>query len=73
VRLLKIFNYNEFTAESPAIKISNTGYEANAVHKSADVYLWMGDGGKRDFSRFTGAPMPSCMMSVHKKLSIREN
>ncbi len=53
---LKIFNYNEFTTESPAIKISNIGYETSAVHKSADVYLWMGNGGERDFSRFTGAP-----------------
>ncbi|MFO7935259.1 MAG: hypothetical protein R6U78_14415, partial [Bacteroidales bacterium] len=53
---LKIFNYHEFTTESPAIKISNTGYEAGAIHKTADVYLWMGDGGERDFSRFTGAP-----------------
>lgn len=53
---MKIFNYNEFITESPAIKISNTGYETDAVHKSADVYLWMGDGGKRDFSRFTGKP-----------------
>lgn len=53
---LKIFNFNEFTAESPSIKISNIGYEKDAVHKSADVYLWMGDGGGRDFSRLTGAP-----------------
>lgn len=53
---LKIFNYDEFTAVSPAIKISNIGYETDAVHKTADVYLWMGDGGKRDFSRFTGKP-----------------
>ena len=53
---LKIFNYDEFTTESPAIKISNIGYEANAVHKTADVYLWMGDGGERDFSRFTNQP-----------------
>ncbi len=53
---LKVFNFNEFTSESPSVKISNTGYEANAVHKSADVYAWMGDGGERNFSRFTGAP-----------------
>ena len=53
---LKIFNYNEFTTESPAIKISNIGYEAGANQKTADVYLWMGDGGERDFSRFTGKP-----------------
>ncbi|MFW5726127.1 MAG: glycoside hydrolase family 9 protein, partial [Bacteroidota bacterium] len=53
---LKIFNYDEFTSESPAIKISNIGYQKDAVHKSADVYLWMGDGGGRDFSRLTGTP-----------------
>jgi len=52
----KIFNYDEFTSKSPALKISNIGYQANAVHKSADVYLWMGDGGERDFNRLTGAP-----------------
>jgi endoglucanase len=53
---LKLFTFNEFVQESPAIKISNIGYEATAVFKSADVYLWMGDGGGRDFSNFTGTP-----------------
>jgi endoglucanase len=53
---LKLFTFNEFVQESSAIKISNTGYEATAVFKSADVYLWMGDGGGRDFSNFTGTP-----------------
>lgn len=53
---MKIFNFDEFSVETPAIKISNTGYQAGAVHKTADVYLWMGDGGKRDFSRLTGTP-----------------
>jgi endoglucanase len=53
---LKIFNYDEFTSESPSIKISNIGYEASAPHKTADVYLWMGDGGERDFGSFTGKP-----------------
>lgn len=51
---LKIFNFDEFSTESPSIKISNIGYEAGAVHKSADLYLWMGDGGGRDFNGFTG-------------------
>jgi hypothetical protein len=53
---LKIINYNEFITESPAIKISNIGYETHAVHKTADVYMWIGDGGERDFTRFTGKP-----------------
>ncbi len=50
------FVYDEYTLESPAIKVSNIGYLASASFKSADVYLWMGDGGERDFSRFEGKP-----------------
>jgi endoglucanase len=53
---LKIFTYNEFVMESPSIKISNIGYQAGAVQKTADVYLWMGDGGGLDFSRLNGTP-----------------
>lgn len=53
---LKLFTFDELNQESPAIKISNIGYEAGAVFKSADLYLWMGDGGGRDFSRFYGTP-----------------
>jgi len=46
--------FNEYTLESPSIRISNAGYQASAPWKSADVYMWMGDGGERDFSRLTG-------------------
>lgn len=53
---LKLFTFDELNQESPAIKISNIGYEAGAAFKSADLYLWMGDGGGRDFSRFYGTP-----------------
>ncbi|MBN2000755.1 hypothetical protein JW935_24615, partial [candidate division KSB1 bacterium] len=49
------FVFDEFNLESPAIKISNIGYETTAPQKCADVYLWMGDGGERDFSRFDGS------------------
>jgi endoglucanase len=61
--ILKLFTFNEFVQESPAIKISNNGYEASAVFKSADLYLWMGDGGGRDFSGFTGTPF--FLVDVH--------
>lgn len=50
------FVFDEFSLESPAIKISNLGYEAGAPHKYADVYLWMGDGGERDFDRLQNTP-----------------
>lgn len=62
------FTFEEFSLESPAIKISNIGYEKEAVHKSADVYLWMGDGGERDFSRFTGKPWHLYEVKTGKKV-----
>ncbi|MEX2370460.1 MAG: glycoside hydrolase family 9 protein, partial [Bacteroidales bacterium] len=46
--------FDEYNIVSPAIKISNAGYALRAPWKSADVYMWMGDGGERDFSRLTG-------------------
>lgn len=46
--------FNEFQLESPAIRISNIGYDALATYKCADVYQWMGNGGGRDFSRYEG-------------------
>ncbi len=51
-----VFTFEEKQLISPAIKISNIGYEASAPHKCADVYAWKGDGGEHDFSRLTGAP-----------------
>ena len=48
------FVYDERTLESPSIKISNIGYSTRSNYKTADVYLWMGDGGERDFSRLDG-------------------
>ncbi len=53
---VKLFTFDEYSQESPAVKISNIGYEQSSVHKTADVYLWMGDGGERDFGRLEGTP-----------------
>lgn len=50
------FIFDEYELESPSVKISNIGYSSSGCFKSADIYLWMGDGGKRDFSRFEGKP-----------------
>ncbi len=48
--------FDEFALESPSVKVSNLGYEAGAACKQADVYLWMGDGGGRDFGRLQETP-----------------
>ncbi len=50
------FTFIEAEMVSPAIKISNIGYDATASHKTADLYLWAGDGGAWDFQHLEGTP-----------------
>ncbi len=50
------FTWNPQAMESPSIKVSHAGYPRQAPSKLADVYLWMGDGGGRDFARLEGTP-----------------
>ncbi len=46
--------FDVFQARSEAIKVNLVGYDTtNAVH-AADLYLWMGDGGARDYASFVG-------------------
>lgn len=66
-KVTKSFVYDEYAQVSPSIKISNTGYQQNAVHKFADVYMWMGDGGERDFSRLNGSNFYLYNVNTDKK------
>ena len=50
----KTITFDIFNSRSEAVKVNIVGYStANSV-KSADVYLWLGDGGSRDYSTFVG-------------------
>jgi hypothetical protein len=40
-----------------AIKVNLVGYDPTAPVKSADLYLWRGDGGARDYAEFVGKPV----------------
>jgi len=44
------FTYDIFSTRSEAIHVNLVGYPSTATIKAADLYLWMGDGGARDFS-----------------------
>ncbi len=48
------FSYDNFQNLSEAIHVNMIGYVPNGPVKSADLYLWMGDGGARDYSSFEG-------------------
>ena len=50
----KTLIFNIFSSRSEAVKVNIVGYSTANSIKSADVYLWMGDGGSRDYSSFTG-------------------
>lgn len=39
---------------SEAIHVNINGYTPESPVKAADLYLWMGDGGKRDYKKFEG-------------------
>jgi len=50
----KTFTYDINTCKTEAIKVNLVGYSTAASIKAADVYMWMGDGGARDYSSFVG-------------------
>ena len=51
----KDFTFDVFSSVSEAIHVNLIGYnpEITAI-KSADLYMWMGDGGARDYSGYVG-------------------
>ena len=46
--------FDVFNSRSEAVKVNIVGYSTANSIKSADVYMWMGDGGARDYSSFIG-------------------
>ena len=48
------FVYNIFHSRSEAVRVNIVGYDPDKTMKSADLYIWMGDGGARDYSSFEG-------------------
>jgi len=50
----KEFIFDIFNSPSEAIHVNLVGYLADESIKDADLYLWMGDGGARNYSEFQG-------------------
>lgn len=48
------FTYSMRESVSEAIHVNLNGYTVDSPIKSADLYLWLGDGGPRDYSGFVG-------------------
>jgi len=50
----KTITFDIFNSRSEAVKVNIVGYSTAPSIKSADVYIWMGNGGSRDYSSFAG-------------------
>jgi len=48
------FTWDVNQSRSEAVHVNLVGYPADAPMKSADLYMWMGDGGARDYSSYAG-------------------
>ncbi|MGK7395122.1 MAG: glycoside hydrolase family 9 protein [Candidatus Cyclobacteriaceae bacterium M3_2C_046] len=45
-------SFDIFSSQSEAIHVNLMGYHPNSPVKAADLYLWLGDGGPRDYKSF---------------------
>jgi endoglucanase len=48
------FTYDIFNSRSEAIHVNLAGYHPKSAIDAADLYIWMGDGGARDYSDLEG-------------------
>lgn len=47
-------NFDIWSSVSEAVHVNIIGYSPEEETKAADLYLWLGDGGQRDYSSFEG-------------------
>ncbi|MBD3422277.1 MAG: glycosyl hydrolase family 5 [Chitinivibrionales bacterium] len=50
----RTFTFDIYTAVSEAVHVNLVGYHPQSPAKSADLYVWMGDGGARDYTDYAG-------------------
>jgi len=50
----KTITYDIFNNKSEAVRVNIVGYSTRESIKSADLYMWLGDGGQRNYSSFEG-------------------
>ncbi|MDR1258168.1 MAG: glycoside hydrolase family 9 protein [Tannerellaceae bacterium] len=59
--------FDIFNTRSEAIHTNIVGYMPGAGQNPADVYIWMGDGGHRDYTAFAGNKVYLCNTATGEK------
>lgn len=62
--------YDIYNAVSEAVHVNIIGYVPDQAVKAADLYLWMGDGGQRDYSQFVGKKVWLYNVATKKKKQV---
>ncbi len=58
--------YDVYQSQSEAVHVNIIGYSPQQAVHAADLYLWMGDGGQRDYSSFVGKRVWLYNVDTHK-------
>jgi hypothetical protein len=66
----KDITINNFNNVSEAIHVNLVGYLDDASKKSADLYIWMGDGGARDYTAFQGKKVYICNIKTNESKEV---
>lgn len=62
--------FDIWTSHSEAIHVNILGYTPQETVKAADLYLWLGDGGQRDYSSFEGKKVYLYNVKTGKKSKV---
>lgn len=62
--------FDIWSSQSEAVHVNIIGYTPQETHKAADLYLWLGDGGQRDYSSFEGKKVYLYNVKTGKKSKV---
>ena len=62
--------FDIWTSQSEAVHVNILGYTPQEAVKAADLYLWLGDGGARDYSSFEGKKVYLYNVNTGKKSKV---
>jgi endoglucanase len=65
------FTFDIFNSKTEAIHVNLNGYADSKRIKASDLYIWLGDGGARDYSSFVGNKV--YLYNVNTKVSQQVN
>ena len=62
--------YDIWTSQSEAVHVNILGYSPAEAVKAADLYMWLGDGGQRDYKAFEGKKVWLYNVNTRRKQSV---